>query len=128
MNSFLPSHIQFTVSCLPSHVHSFNFGMDEDPEDAEEAARPVVFLDVDGVLSLDEESFAEIPMRALKALCDTRAADVVVSSDWRWHVESMKRLEAALAEIGVAVICSHAEERAACTYPDSELRWSLPIY
>ena len=75
----------------------------EDPDER----RPVVFLDVDGVLCLDggQQTLEPLAMQALKRLCEEIDADVVLSTDWRRDAALADRLEQALAEIGIRCIC-----------------------
>ena len=69
---------------------------------------PIVFLDVDGVICLDGGACTLLPvaMRALQSLCAVSSAVVVVSSDWRRDKTSLKRLQKALADLGIRCIGS----------------------
>ena len=75
-----------------------------DADGAATATRPVVFADVDGVLSFRAQEVLEpSALRALSALCSAVGAEVVVSSDWRRDAQLTSRLEAALHELGIPV-------------------------
>ena len=75
------------------------------------AAQPIVFLDVDGVLCLDNSStlpeqrkLEPASLQSLKTLCDACCAAVVVSSDWRRFPELQSRLLTALKQVGVECV------------------------
>lgn len=77
-----------------------------------EAPRPVVFLDVDGVLHplvvgfrdgrlAEAHLFAQGCMLLLKRIVDATGAELVLSSSWRQFEAPRERLAAALAAHGL---------------------------
>ena len=82
------------------------------PASPMEAPRPVVFLDVDGVLHPlvvgfkdgrlgEEHLFAPGCMRLLKRIVDETGAELVLSSSWRQFEGPRERLAGALAAHGM---------------------------
>ena len=77
--------------------------VDQEPDSRVGGNRPVIFLDVDGVICLNDRGELELAkLEQLARVCMATGAGVVLSSDWRRRVDLKKRAYEALDRMGKA--------------------------
>ena len=79
--------------------------IDQPPDSRLGGNMPVIFLDVDGVICLNDRGELELSkMEQLARVCEATGAGIVLSSDWRRNVELKKRAYEALDRMGIQVL------------------------
>jgi len=78
--------------------------IDQPPDSRLHGNMPVIFLDVDGVICLNDRGELELSKLALARVCKATGAGIVLSSDWRRRVDLKKRAYDALDRLGIQVL------------------------
>ena len=100
--------------------------VDQEPDSRVGGNRPVIFLDVDGVICLNDRGELELAkLEQLARVCMATGAGVVLSSDWRRRVDLKKRAYEALDRMGIHVLgCTSTSREMTYSYrPVEILEW-----